>query len=103
MTFPKLPRDVRVPYGVIPFLALVVFSMVSALADTPVSGTYVINGKPVGLKFAKAIKGEAFDDKETTGVVLTEKDASKSKQPENDTMFCKLGGGLIFQITSDCD
>src|SRR5260370_7280981 len=103
MTFPKLPRDVRVPYGVIPFLALVVFSMVSARADTPVSGTYVINGKPVGLKFAKAIKGEAFDNKETTVVVLTEKDASKSKNPENDTMFGKLGVGLILTITTNAE
>src|SRR5260370_42225567 len=75
--------------------------MCSARADTPVSGTYVINGKPVGLKFAKAIKGEAWDNKETRGGVLTEKEASKSKNPENDTMFGKLGGGLILTITSD--
>ena len=94
-------RRVRVPSGAIAVLALVFFSMVSARADAPVSGTYMINGKPVALKYAKAIKGEAFDNKETTVVILTEKDASKSKSPENDTMFGKLGGGLILKITSD--
>jgi hypothetical protein len=90
------------PYGTIMLLMLAVFSMVSgARADTPVSGTYVINGKPVQLKFARIIKGEPFSDKETTVVILTEKDASKSKSPENDTMFGKLGGGLVLTITSD--
>jgi hypothetical protein len=101
MNFPKSSRRVRVPCGVIPLLALVAFSMVSARADTPASGTYVINGKPVELKFAKVIKGEPFDNKATTVVILTEKDSSKSKNPENDTMFGKLGGGLILTITSD--
>jgi len=70
-------------------------------SDTPVSGTYAINGKPVQLKYAKAIKGEPFDNKDTTVVVLTEKDVSKSKKPDNDAMFGKLGGALILTITSD--
>jgi hypothetical protein len=77
------------------------FSMVSARADTPVSGTYLINGKPVQLKYAKAIKGEPFNDKGTTLVVLSEKDPSKSKKPDNDAMFGKLGGALVLTITSD--
>jgi hypothetical protein len=61
----------------------------------------MVNGKPVQLKYAKAIKGEQFEDKDTTLVILTEKHASKSKNSENDTMFGKLGGGLILTITSD--
>src|SRR6516165_711496 len=77
------------------------FSMANARADTSVSGTYLINGKPVQLKYAKAIKGEPFDNKDTTLVVLSEKDVSKSKKPDNDAMFGKLGGALILTITSD--
>jgi hypothetical protein len=77
------------------------FSSVSARADTSITGTYLINGKPVQLKFAKAIKGEAFDNKDTTMVVLSEKDASKSKKPDFDAMFGKLGGALVLTITSD--
>jgi len=76
-------------------------SMVSARADTSVSGTYSIDGKPMQLKYAKAIKGEAFGDKGTTLVVLSEKDASKSKKPDFDAMFGKLGGTLVLTITSD--
>ena len=34
-------------------------------------------------------------------VILTEKDASKTKSPDSDTMFGKLGGGLVLTITSD--
>jgi len=77
------------------------FSMVNARADTSISGTYLINGKPVQLKYAKAIKGEQFDNKDTTLVVLSEKDASKSKKPDNDAMFGKLGGALVLTITAD--
>jgi hypothetical protein len=77
------------------------FSMANARGDTPVSGNYSINGKPVQLKYAKAIKGEPFDNKDTTLVVLSEKDASKSKKPDNDAMFGKLGGALVLTITAD--
>lgn len=101
MNSPTSSRLVRVPSGGIALLALVFFSTISARADAPVSGTYMINGKSVALKYAKAIKGEPFDNKKTTVVILTEKDLSKSKNPENDTMFGKLGGGLILRITSD--
>jgi hypothetical protein len=94
-------RLVRTLSGTVALFALGLFSTIPARADTPVSGTYVINGKPVQLKYARVIKGEPFSDKETTVVILTEKDASKSKSPENDTMFGKLGGGLILTITSD--
>ena len=77
------------------------FSMVNARADTPVSGKYLINGKPVQLKYAKAVKGEPFNNKDTTLVVLSEKDTSKSKKPDNDAMFGKLGGALVLTITAD--
>jgi len=88
------------------FTALVVllgaiFSSISARADTSITGTYLIDGKPVQLKYTKAIKGEPFDNKDTTLVVLSEKDASKSKKPDNDAMFGKLGGALVLTITSD--
>src|SRR3984893_5700905 len=101
MNFPQSLRLVRILSGTVALLTLGLFSTIPARADTPVSGTYVINGKPVQLKYARVIKGEPFSDKETTVVILTEKDASKSKSPENDTMFGKLGGGLILTITSD--
>lgn len=77
------------------------FSVVNSRADTAVSGTYLVNGKQIQLKYAKAIKGEPFDNKDTTLVILSEKDASKSKKPDNDAMFGKLGGALVLTITSD--
>ena len=102
MNSPKPMRLVRIPFGTIMLLAFALFSMVSvARADTPVSGTYMINGKPVPLKYARVVKGEPFDDKETKVVILTEKDASKSKSPENDAMFGRLGGGLVLTINSE--
>jgi hypothetical protein len=79
------------------------FSLVPARADTPISGTYLIDGKPVQLKYVRASKGEPFDNKDTTLVVFSEKDASKSKDPQSDGMFGKLGGALIVTITSDGD
>ena len=101
MSFPKSLRFVRISRGTMLLLVFALFSMVCARADSPVTGTYQINGKPVQLKYAKVIKAEAFDDKETTLVVLTEKDSSKSKSLEDDAMFGRLGGGLILKITSD--
>ena len=101
MRFLKSLRFVRISRGTMVLLAFALFSMVCARADSPITGTYQINGKPVQLKYAKAIKGETFDDKETTLVILTEKDPSKSKSLEDDTMFGRLGGGLILKITSD--
>jgi len=84
-------------------LLLGLLSIVSARADAPVSGTYLVNGKPVPLKYARAIKGEPFGGKDTTLVVFTQKDASKSKSPDADTMFGKLGGGLVITVTSDAE
>lgn len=77
------------------------FLTARAEADPSISGTYLIDGKPVQLKYAKAVKGEAFADKETTLVILSEKDGSKSKKPDIDAMFGKFGGALVLTITSD--
>jgi hypothetical protein len=101
MSLPKSLRFVRISRGTMLLLAFALFSMVCARADSPVTGTYQINGKQVQLKYAKAIKGEAFDDKETTLVILSEKDPSKSKSLEDDAMFGRLGGALSLKITSD--
>jgi hypothetical protein len=76
-------------------------SMVSARADTSVSGTYLVDDKPVAVKYVRSVKGDKFDDKDTTVIAITEKDASKSKDPQSDGMFGKLGGALILTITSD--
>lgn len=101
MSFPKTLRLVRISRGRMLLLAFALFSIVCARADSPVTGTFQINGKPVQLNYAKAMKGEVIFDKETTVIILTEKDPSKSKSPEDDMMFGKLGGGLILKITSD--
>ena len=53
------------------------------------------------LKYAKAAKGEPFNNKDTTLVVLSEKDSSKPKKPDNDAMFGKLDGALVLTITAD--
>jgi hypothetical protein len=94
------PRSL-IRFTVLMLLLGVLSSMVNARAGTSVSGTYLIDGKPVQLKYAKAIKGEAFGDKGTTLVIISEKDASKSKKPDTDAMFGKLGGALVLTITSD--
>lgn len=95
------PRFLILRRAAASILLLGLLSIVSARADTPVSGTYLVDKKPVQLKYARAIKGTPFDNKDTTVVVFTEKDASKSKSPDADTMFGKLGGGLIITVTSD--
>ena len=59
----KSLRLVHISRGTMVLLAFALFSMVCARADSPITGTYQINGKPVQLKYAKAIKGETFDDK----------------------------------------
>jgi hypothetical protein len=98
------PRSSSRPLKLFAALAVLcgaLFFTVTARADTSISGTYLVDGKPVQLKYGKAIKGEPFSDKDTTVVILSEKDASKSKKPDTDAMFGKLGGALVLTITSD--
>ncbi|MBV8215045.1 MAG: hypothetical protein JOZ08_17700 [Verrucomicrobia bacterium] len=101
MNSPRMSPLLRRLFSALVLLLGALFSVLNARADTSVSGTYLINGKPVQLKYAKAIKGEPFDNKDTTLVILSEKDASKSKKADNDAMFGKLGGALVLTITSD--
>ncbi|MBV8279273.1 MAG: hypothetical protein JO170_28980 [Verrucomicrobia bacterium] len=101
MDSPRMSPLLRSRFSALVLLLGALFSVLNARADTSVSGTYLINGKPVQLKYAKAIKGEPFDNKDTTLVILSEKDASKSKKADNDAMFGKLGGALVLTITSD--
>jgi len=100
MNFRSSPRSLARFTVLMVFLGAL-FSNAGAQANTSITGTYLIDGKPVQLKFAKAVKGEAFAGKDTTLVVLSEKDGSKSKKPDNDAMFGKLGGALVLTITSD--
>ena len=79
--------------------------MVSAHADTPVSGSFWI-GTPasfIKLKYARAIKGEPANTKETTILVLTERDSSKSvfDPVRGELVGEDVGDGLILSITSD--
>ena len=70
-------------------------------AEPPVTGTFTANGKAAKLAFLRAVKGEAFDGKDTTVLVFTEKDASKDEKPDFHASFGKFGNSLTITIFPD--
>jgi hypothetical protein len=66
-----------------------------------VSGVFKGNGKEANLAYASAHWREPFSDKTSIELVFTEKDQSKSKKPEMDAMFGKLGSALIISVHED--
>jgi hypothetical protein len=70
-------------------------------AEPPVTGTFTANGKSAKLAFARAVKGEAFDGKDTTVLIFSEKDASKAAKPDFDAGFGKYGNSLTITILPD--
>lgn len=69
----------------------------------PVSGKYIGNGKNAELKFATASEDEPFSDKPAIKIILSEKDPAKSKNPDHDAMFGKLGSTLSLRVFHDGD
>jgi hypothetical protein len=92
-------------FRVLPAVALasLVFSALAISAEPPVTGDFKVKGNPAKLAFARALKGEPFDGKPTTIIVLSEKDPSKSAKPEFDAMFGKLGNSLSVTVTDTGD
>lgn len=70
-------------------------------ADPPVTGTFTANGKPAKLAFVRAVKGDGFDGKPTTVLVITEKDASKDDKPDFHASFGKFGNSLTITVFPD--
>jgi hypothetical protein len=66
-----------------------------------VSGVFKGNGKEGNLAYASAQWREPFSDKTSIELVFTEKDQSKTKKPEMDAMFGKLGSALIISVHED--
>ena len=83
-------------------VVLCLLGMASPLRAEPgVTGTFTGDGKPAKLAFVSASKGEPFSGKDTVKVVLSEKDQSKSKRPEFDAVFGKLGSALVLTINTE--
>jgi hypothetical protein len=66
-----------------------------------VTGTFKGNGKEAKLAFVSARWGEPFSGKAGIELVFTEKDQSKSKKPEFDAGFGKLGSALVISLHDD--
>jgi hypothetical protein len=70
-------------------------------AEPPVSGTFTANSKPAKLAFIRAVKGDDFDGKPTTVLVISEKDASKDAKPAFYASFGKFGDSLTITVFPD--
>lgn len=83
------------------WVALVIFPLSTVQAAGKVEGKFMGNGKDGKLTHAMANKGEPFDGKETTVIILSEKDASGSKDPSMEANFGKLGSALVLKVDSE--
>jgi hypothetical protein len=88
-----------------PFLLAALWSLLVVNAgfgtEPPVSGSFTVDGKAAKLAFVRTVKGDEFDGKPTTVVVMTEKDASKNAKPDFDANFGKFGNALIITVLPD--
>lgn len=73
-----------------------------ALPDKPVvTGTFLGDGKDAKIQHLVVQTRESFSDKAAIRLVFTEKDPSKSKKPDFDAGFKKLGSALILSVFRD--
>lgn len=86
---------------VITLLTLWIATGVNGAEPSPVSGTFTVEGKPAKLAFLRAVKGEPFDNKPTTVLVFTEKDASKDAKPDFHASFGQFGNSLTITVFDD--
>jgi hypothetical protein len=70
-------------------------------ADTPVSGKFTGDGKEAKLAFASARKGDDFDGKPTTVLILSEKDHGTDKRAASKAAFGDFGCALVITILAD--
>jgi hypothetical protein len=75
----------------------------AAKVKPSVTGIFKGNGKEAHLAYVSARWGEPFSGKTGIVLVFSEKDQSKSKKPDNDAMFGKLGDALIISLHEDGD
>jgi hypothetical protein len=66
-----------------------------------VAGKFVGNGKEAKLAFVSAYPREAFADKPSLTIVMTEKDHSKDKKPDFKAGFGDYGNALIISCHED--
>jgi hypothetical protein len=71
------------------------------LAKIGVSGKFLGNGKEAKLAFISAYPREAFDDKPSLTIVMTEKDHSRDKKPDTKAGFGDYGSALIISCHED--
>jgi hypothetical protein len=82
--------------------AMVSIALAQAPSDKPtVSGTFLGNGKDGNIKHLVVTAREAFNDKAAIRLTFCEKDPSKSKNPDMDATFNRLGSALSISVTSD--
>ena len=79
------------------------FVGIATAQTASVSGKYIGNGKNAELKFVSAADDEPFDDKPAIKIILSEKDPAKSKDPDRDAMFGKLGSTLSLRVFHNGD
>lgn len=79
------------------------FIGIATAQTASVSGKYIGNGKNAELKFASAKEDEPFDDKPAIKLILSVKDPAKSKDPDMDAMFGKLGSTLVLRVFHNGD
>lgn len=75
-------------------------------AETPsnkpvVKGTFLGDGKDGNLQYLIVQTREPFSDQSAIRLIFTENDSSKSKKPDFDAGFKKLGSALILSVFKD--
>lgn len=83
------------------WVALFLFPFATAQAGGKVEGKFMGNGKDGNLTHAMAMKGEPFSGKETTVIILTEKDASGSTDTDSEARNGKFGNALTLKVNTD--
>ena len=82
--------------------AMVSVALAQAPADKPtVSGTFLGDGKDGNIKHLVVTAREAFNDKGAIRLIFCEKDPAKSRNPEMDATFNRLGSALSISVSSD--
>ncbi|MBI3408634.1 MAG: hypothetical protein HY040_09790 [Planctomycetes bacterium] len=96
-------RAARIKVGLLLTLvgAFVTIASLTAGDEAPVSGSFKGNGKEAKLAHVSASKGEPLSDKPTIVLVMTEKDHSKEKKPQNKALFGHFGSALIITVYQD--
>lgn len=79
------------------------FIVAASHAQTPsgkpsVTGKFLGDGKDGKIQYLIVQPREAFSDKPAIRLIFTEKDPSKSKKPDFDAGFKKLGNALILSV-----